>query len=53
MRNSRVVPYRKGRPTTFFFPAIRMSPLSSRVFSDPCGSTPRISWISGAVIGCL
>src|SRR5579864_99548 len=51
VRNSRVVPYRKGRPTTCFRPTTFTSFRSIKVPTTPAVCTPRISAISGAVTG--
>ena len=48
-----MVLYRIGLPTTFLRPAEVISLRSRRVLSTPAPCTPRISMISGAVIGCL
>ena len=52
IRNSFVVAYRNGRPTTCLRPTILIRCRSSSVFSTPDVLTPRISVISTAVIGC-
>ena len=48
-----MVLYSIGLPITFLRPAVAISLRSSSVFSTPAPCTPRISMISGAVIGCL
>jgi hypothetical protein len=52
IRNSFVVAYKNGRPTTGFRPTILIRCRSSSVFSTPDVLTPRTSVISIAVIGC-
>ena len=53
IRNSFVVAYMNGRPTTCLRPTILIRCRSSSVLSTPDVLTPRISVISSAVIGCL
>ena len=53
IRNSLVVAYMNGRPTTCLRPTILIRCRSSSVLSTPDVLTPRISPISSAVIGCL
>ena len=50
-RNSFVVPYSIGRPTSSRLPSTRISERSSSSRSVADESTPRISSISGRVIG--
>ncbi len=52
IRNSLVVAYMNGRPTTCLRPTILIRWRSSSVFSTPDVLTPRTSVISAAVIGC-
>ena len=50
-RNSFVVPYSIGRPTSSRFPRMRISARSINTLSVPDESTPRMSSISGRVMG--
>src|SRR5262245_43566623 len=53
IRNSFDVPYIIGRPTVSFLPLVTISRFSSSVLTAEEDVTPRISRISGIVIGCL
>src|SRR5262245_55957521 len=51
--NSFDVPYIIGRPTVSFLPLVTINRFSSKVLIAEEEVTPRISRISGIVIGCL
>src|SRR5215470_11618418 len=53
IRNSFDVPYIIGRPTVSFLPLVTISRFSRSVLTAEEDVTPRISRISGIVIGCL
>src|SRR5215468_6456226 len=53
IKNSFDVPYIMGRPTVSFLPLVTISRFSSKVLIAEEELTPRISRISGIVIGCL